>query len=81
MEKNFDIMKPCYSEQILLQSGTKVVYTVVQNGCFSQTFNSFIISFLLNAVNPLTPRSNVVLSKKRLEGLKFNIDFGGKGLG
>ena len=29
MEKNFDIMKPCYSEQILLQSGTKVVDTVV----------------------------------------------------
>ena len=49
------------------QSGTKVVDTLVENGCFCQTFNSFIISFRLNTVNPL-------------EGPKYNIDFGGKGL-
>ena len=43
-----------------LQSGTKVVDTLVWNGCFCQTFNSSIISFRLNAINPLTPRINVV---------------------
>ena len=37
-----------------LQSGTKVVDTIVSNGCFYQSFNSFIISCLLNAANPLT---------------------------
>ena len=42
-----------------LQSGTKVVDTLVENGCFCQTFSSFIISFRLNAANPLTLRINV----------------------
>ena len=64
-----------------LQSGTQVVDTLVQNGCFYQQFHSSIISFLLNAVNPLTPKSMLSEVKERLEGPKYNIDFGGKGLG
>ena len=67
------------------QSGTKEVDTLVENGCFYQTFNSFIIPSLLNAVSPLTPPSppESMLSelKERLEGPKYNIDFWGKGSG
>ena len=63
------------------QSGTKEVDTLVENGCFYQTFNSFIIPSLLNAVSPLTPPSppESMLSelKERLEGPKYNIDFWG----
>ena len=39
------------------------------------------MSFLLNAVNPLTRKSMLSEVKERLEGPKYNIDFGGKGLG
>ena len=64
-----------------LQSGTKVVDTLVWNGCFYKTFNSFIISFLLNAVNPLTTRINVVWSKRRTWGSKMQHWFWGEGVG
>ena len=64
-----------------LQSGTKVVDTLVSNGCFYQTFNSLIISFLLNAINPLNPKSMLSEIKERIEGPKYNIDFGGRGWG
>ena len=67
-----------------------ISYNQVQTGswhtclkwCFFQTFNSFIISFFLNAVNPLTPPPESALSEvnERLEGPKYNIDFGGRGL-
>ena len=67
----------------MLQSGTKVADTLVWNGCFYQTFNSLIISFLLSAVNSITPPPESMLSevKERLGDPKYNIDFGGKGLG
>ena len=55
--------------QLNLQSGTKVVDTLVSNGCFYQQFHSFIISFYLNAVNPSTPESMLFVVKERLEGL------------
>ena len=71
---------PANIETYFRQSETKAVDTLVENGCFYQTFNSFIISFLLNAVNPLTPESMLSEVKERLEGPKYNIDFGGKGL-
>ena len=64
-----------------LQSGTKVVDTLVWNGCFYQTFSSFIISFLLNIVNPLSPRINVVWSKRKTWGPKIQHWFWGEGVG
>ena len=52
-----------------------------RNGCFYQQFHSFIISFHSNAVNPPTPESMLFEVKERLEGIKYNIDFGGRGWG
>ena len=43
-------------------------------------FNSLIISFFLHAVNPLTPRINVVWSKKKKTwGSKIHIQYAKKG--
>ena len=42
---------------------------------------SFIISLYLNAVNSPTSESMLFVDKERLEGLKYNIGFGGKGGG
>ena len=43
---------------------------------------SFIYnSFCLNAVNPPIPESMLFIVKERLEGLKYNIGFSGRGWG
>ena len=44
-------------------------------------FHSFIISFCLNAVNPPIPESMLFTVKERLEGLKYNFGFRGRGGG
>ena len=44
-----------------------------------QQFHSLIISFCLNTINPPTPESMLFVVKERIEGLKYNIDFGGRG--
>ena len=69
----------------MLQSRTNVVDTLVEYARFYKQFHSFIISFCLNAVNPPTPpppKSTLYcFSTGRLEGLKYNIDFGERGGG
>ena len=44
-----------------------------------QQFHSLIILFSLNTINPPTPESMLFVVKERIEGLKYNIDFGGRG--
>ena len=46
-----------------------------------QQFHSLIISFCLSTINPPTPESTLFVVKERIEGLKYNIDFGGRGWG
>ena len=41
----------------------------------------FIISFFLNVINLPTPESMLSEVKERLEGLKYNLDFGERGWG
>ena len=70
----------------MLQSRTNVVDTLVEYARFYKQFHSFIISFCLNAVNfptpPPPPKSTLYcFSTGRLEGLKYNIDFGERGGG
>ena len=43
--------------------------------------HSFIISFCLNVVNPPIPESMLFIVKERLEGLKYNFGFRGRGWG
>ena len=55
-------------------------HTCLRPALFQQ-FHSFIISFYLIAVNPLIPESMLFVVKEWFEGLKYNIDFGGRGWG
>ena len=60
-----------------LQSGTKLVDTLVENECFYQQFHLFIISTYLNVVNYPTPKAMLFVVKERLECPKYNIGLGG----
>ena len=44
-----------------------------------QQFHSLIFSFCLNTINPPSPESMLFVVKEGIEGLKYNIDFGGRG--
>ena len=64
-----------------LQSGTKVVDTVVWNGCFYQQFHLLIILFYLICHTSPHPPINVVYSKRKTWGSKIQHWFWGEGVG
>ena len=59
--------------KIRLQSGTKVVDTLVSNAC---SYQQTIISFCSNAVNPNILESLLLVVNERLEGLESTLILG-----
>ena len=66
------------TDEVRLQSGTKVVDTIVSNARFYQ---QTIISFCLNAVIPPILESLLFVVNERLEGLKSTWILGEEGGG
>ena len=62
----------------LLQSGTKLTLLFIM-GAFINNFILLLFHSILTPLIPRTPDSMLFVAKEGLEGLKYNIGFGGRG--